>query len=211
MYRLVLLVLLLPIEFCLAEAESIRFKVFLGKQEIGQHHFTLKQDGGDLHVTSEASMDFNVLLIKKIKYRHFAKEIWKDGCLKSVESTTQRNNKNIKISGKLLAGNFVVTNSGAEEHLKECTKSFAYWRPEWLEDKNLLNVETGKYTPVTLEKKFDPITLMTRRELRLPNTEIRLQYDKSGAWQSLESDLKIAGTLRYQRVYDTSGELNANF
>jgi len=99
-----------------------------------------------------------------------------------------------------------VTNSGVEESLKECTKSFAYWRPEWLEDESLLNVETGKYTPVTLESEFDPNTLMTRKTLGLPKTEIRLKYDKSSEWQSLESDLKIVGTLRYQRVYDTSGE-----
>ena len=206
MYRLMFLVFLLPMELCIAEPEAIRFKIFLDNNEVGQHHFTMREHGGDLEVTSEASMDFNVLLIKKYKYRHSAKEIWKDGCLKSVESTTQRNNKNIEISGKLLAGRFVVTNSGVEESLKECTKSFAYWRPEWLEDESLLNVETGKYTPVTLESEFDPNTLMTRKTLGLPKTEIRLKYDKSSEWQSLESDLKIVGTLRYQRVYDTSGE-----
>ena len=204
MYRLMFLVLLLSTKFCSAESEFIRFKVFLDDQEVGQHHFTLREHEGDLHVTSEASMDFNVLLIKKIKYRHFAKEIWGNGCLKNLESATQRNNKNTEISGKLLKGSFVVTNSGVEESLKECTKSFAYWRPEWLEDENLLNVETGKYTPVTVDTKFDPKTLMTRKKLGLPKAEIRLQYDESGAWLSLESDIKIAGTLRYNRVYDTA-------
>ena len=50
---------------------------------------------------------------------------------------------------------------------------------------------------------------MTKRVVGLPKTEVHLTYDKSGNWQTLESDLKIAGTLRYQRINESVGETDA--
>ena len=47
---------------------------------------------------------------------------------------------------------------------------------------------------------------MTHKTLGLPKTDIRLQYSESGAWQSLESDVKVAGKLRYKRVDESEGE-----
>ena len=55
----------------------------------------------------------------------------------------------------------------------------------------------------------DKLTNMTKRVVGLPKTEIHLAYDKSGNWQTLESDLKIAGSLRYQRINESVGETDA--
>ena len=210
MYRLLFLVLLIPVGICRADSEIIKFNVFLDDREVGQHNFTLIEDGSGLHVTSVVSMDFKVLLVKKIKYRHLAKEIWRDGCLQSVESSTQRNNKHFTISAKITAGNFVVTKAGVDVSLNGCIKSFAYWRPEWLENEFLLNVETGQYTPITLGSQQDSSTGIMHKTLGLPKSEIHLQYSGSGVWQSLESDVKVVGKLRYKRVYEVEGESNAS-
>ena len=206
MYRLLFLLLLIPTGICRADSEIIRFKVFLNDQEVGRHSFTLTEDGSNLRVTSQASMDFKVLLVKKIKYRHLAKEVYKDGCLQSVKSSTQRNNKSTTISAKIIGGKFVVTKAGVDVSLSNCIKSFAYWRPEWLDNEFLFNVETGQYTPITFESQQDSSTGMTHKTLGLPKTDIRLQYSESGAWQSLESDVKVAGKLRYERVDESEGE-----
>ena len=210
MYRLLFLVLLIAVGICRADSEIIKFNVFLDDREVGQHNFTLIEDGSGLHVTSVVSMDFKVLLVKKIKYRHLAKEIWSDGCLQSVESSTQRNNKSTTISAKIIGGKFVVTRAGVDVSLSNCIKSFAYWRPEWLENEFLLNVETGQYTPITLGSQQDSSTGIMHKTLGLPKSEIRLQYSGSGVWQSLESDVKVVGKLRYKRVYEVEGESNAS-
>jgi hypothetical protein len=106
-------------------------------------------------------------------------------------------------------GNFYVNRNEEEVLVSDCVRTFAYWRPAWLDDEFLLNVETGKYTPVSLEVTEDQLTNMTKRVVGLPKTEIHLAYDKSGNWQTLESDLKIAGTLRYQRINESVGETDA--
>ena len=186
--------------------EVFNFKVLLDDREVGRHIFVVEDSGNQVAVTSEASMDFTVLLVKKVEYRHQASEIWQNGCLLEFKSSTQRNNKSVHMSGKMVDDTFVINHEQGETSLGTCIKSFPYWRPKWLEGEFLLNVETGKYAPVSLQSKTDSLTQSTYKTISLPKTEIRLEYDKAGDWQQLESDLKIVGTLRYQRIPDTFEE-----
>lgn len=186
--------------------EVFNFKVLLDDREVGRHTFVVEDRGNQVAVTSEASMDFTVLLVKKVEYRHQASEIWQNGCLLEFKSSTQRNNKSVHMSGKMVDDTFVINHEQGETSLGTCIKSFPYWRPKWLEGEFLLNVETGKYAPVSLQSKTDSLTQSTYKTISLPKTEIRLEYDKAGDWQQLESDLKIVGTLRYQRIPDTFEE-----
>jgi hypothetical protein len=107
------------------------------------------------------------------------------------------------MSGKTVNGSFFVQREDGETSLGVCVKSFPYWRPKWLESEFLLNVETGKYTPVSVQSNIDPATQAIYKTIELPKTQIRLEYDKAGDWRSLESDLNIVGTLRYERILDT--------
>ena len=189
--------------------EVFNFKVSLDNREVGWHKFVVETKGNQLTVSSKAKMDFTVLMVKKVAYRHEATENWLGDCLQAFESKTKRNTKIFLTSGSVKDGDFYVNRNGEEVLVSKCVKTFAYWRPAWLDDEFLLNVETGKYTPISLEVTEDQLTNMTKRVVGLPKTEIHLAYDKSGNWQTLESELKIAGTLRYQRINESVGETDA--
>ena len=183
--------------------EFFNFKVLLNDREVGWHTFVVEHNGDQVTVKSDASMDFTVLLVKKVKYRHQANEIWQKDCMVGFDSSTQRNGKLVAMSGKTVNGSFFVQREDGETSLGVCVKSFPYWRPKWLESEFLLNVETGKYTPVSVQSNIDPATQAIYKTIELPKTQIRLEYDKAGDWRSLESDLNIVGTLRYERILDT--------
>jgi len=189
--------------------EVFNFKVSLDNREVGWHKFVVETKGNQLTVSSKAKMDFTVLMVKKVAYRHEATETWLGDCLQAFESKTKRNTKIFLTNGSVKDGDFYVNRNGEEVLVSKCVKTFAYWRPAWLDDEFLLNVETGKYTPISLEVTEDQLTNMTKRVVGLPKTEIHLAYDKSGNWQTLESELKIAGTLRYQRINESVGETDA--
>jgi len=189
--------------------EVFNFKVSLDNREVGWHKFVVETKGNQLTVSSKAKMDFTVLMVKKVAYRHEATENWLGDCLQAFESKTKRNTKIFLTSGSVKDGDFYVNRNGEEVLVSKCVKTFAYWRPAWLDDEFLLNVETGKYTPISVEVTEDQLTNMTKRVVGLPKTEIHLAYDKSGNWQTLESELKIAGTLRYQRINESVGETDA--
>ena len=189
--------------------EVFNFKVSLDNREVGWHRFVVQTDGDQVTVSSKAKMDFTVLLVKKVAYRHEATETWLGDCLQAFESETERNTKRAFMSGSMKDGDFYVNRNEEEVLVSDCVRTFAYWRPAWLDVEFLLNVETGKYVPISLEVIEDQLTNMTKRVVGLPKTEIHLAYDKSGNWQTLESDLKIAGTLRYQRINESVGETDA--
>ena len=103
------------------------------------------------------SMDFTVLLIKKVTYHHEANEVWRDGCLHRFTSTTKRDKKVISMSGALENDKFIVNDGTADIELGKCVKRFAYGKPKWLDEKVLIKVEDGKYTTVNKYNKQKPI------------------------------------------------------
>jgi len=193
------------------DVETFSFRVLLNDVDVGRHTFQLSNQGEYLNVRSTMRMDFTVLLVKKVTYRHEANEVWREGCLHRFTSTTKRDKKVISMSGALENDKFVVNDGTSDIELGKCVKSFAYWNPNWLDAKFLLNVENGKYTPVNQSNQKDPVSGFIMKTLGLPKTEIYLEYDESGMWQSLESELKIAGALKYQRTKEPIGEIDEVF
>ncbi len=188
------------------------FEVRLNDRVVGWHQFKVIDQGDRVFVKSKAKMDFKVLLLKTVMYRHSAEEVWtNEGCLVSFNSTTRRNKDLQQLSGNIREGTFVVSKEGQQKALTGCVKSFPYWRPEWLEDDALLNVETGVYTPVTVidspQRSGQPI----ERRIVLPKTSIDLSYNDDGLWQSLESRIKVAGLLSYRRLDTSLGVIDEEF
>lgn len=193
------------------DVETFSFRVLLNDVDVGRHTFQLSNQGEYLNVRSTMRMDFTVLLVKKVTYRHEANEVWREGCLHRFTSKTKRDKKIISMSGVLEDNKFIVNDGTSDIELGKCVKSFAYWNPKWLDAKFLLNVENGKYTPVNQSNQKDPVSGFIMKTLGLPKTEIYLKYDESGMWQSLESELKIAGALKYQRTKEPIGEIDEVF
>jgi len=75
MIRLILLIFVVFMTNASADTsgsttEVFNFKVSLNDREVGWHKFVVEDNGEQLTVKSDASMDFTVLLLKKIEYRH---------------------------------------------------------------------------------------------------------------------------------------------
>lgn len=179
---------------------NIDFKVFLNDREVGSHSFILQQQGEKLLVSSTMSLDFTVLMFKKIKYRHQANEVWEAGCLRSLNSQTQKQGKNISVSAITDATGLVVEYKDGSQTIQGCARGFAYWDPRLLDADYLLNAESGQYLPVEISSTVSAQDNITHMLIAGSKVDVRLQYDAAGNWLSLESKLQIGGLLRYQRV-----------
>jgi hypothetical protein len=180
--------------------KNLDFKVFLNDREVGSHSFVLQQRGENLLVSSTMSLDFTVLMIKKIKYRHQANEVWRAGCLVSLSSQTQKQGKNISVNAITDNTGLVVEHAEGSETIKGCARGFAYWDPTLLDADYLLNAESGQYLPVEISSTVSSQDNITHMLIAGSKADVRLQYDAAGNWLSLESKLQIGGLLRYQRV-----------
>ena len=175
------------------------FNVSLNGRDVGSHSFVVSGKGGDRTVSSSMRLDFRVLLVKKVSYQHQASEVWQDGCLTEVSSETQRNGKAYSVQANAVDDGLSVINNTGVEIIEGCVRGFAYWHPQWMQAPRLLNVETGKYVPVTLSQTVSPDDEITHLTITTAKTDIHLEYDAAGDWVSLQTKLPLAGELRYQR------------
>jgi len=56
------------------------------------------------------------------------------------------------VTGRLNTDGFAIDGPRGHERLAPCVMSFAYWNPLVLKQTHLLNVQTGAWTPVTVQE-----------------------------------------------------------
>ena len=186
-----------------------QFRVLLDGDEIGYHRFELVEDGDQFRVVSEASFTVRFLFFDAYRYEHSNEELWRDGCLQRMNARTEVNGKSLAVLGRQVEEGFVVAtgeDESAEEEstISDCVMSFAYWKPEFLEQERLLNSQTGEYVPVTIEPVREE-----RLEIRGEQVEairysldagklgMDLWYSPKREWLGLESTTKGGRLLRY--------------
>jgi hypothetical protein len=183
------------------------FRVLLDGDEIGYHRFELTSDGPLSRVRSEASFLVRVLFFDAYRYRHENEELWRDGCLEAIDARTRVNGKSLAVRGERDERGFVVATEDEREVLGQCVMSFAYWKPEFLDQERLLNAQTGEYMPVdiapeteeTLEIGGRPFPAV-RYSLNAGEMAMRLWYTPDREWLALESTTKGGRLLRYEPV-----------
>jgi len=154
------------------------FAVFLDGQPVGSHRFEVRQEAGARRVTSRAAFDVRLLGIPFYRYRHQAQEQWRGDCLVKLESTTEDGGERSAVS---------VSPDG-------CRMSFAYWNPRMLEQKELLNAQTGKFEAVAVSPLGEG-----RYRITGPKNPIELRYSAQGEWLALEATVAGGKRLSYRR------------
>ncbi len=141
---LVSLILAAPV----LQAKEWAFDVYLDKNKIGTHTFTLN----DGVLVSKAKFNVKVLFINAYQYDHIAKEQWAGECLSTLETNTTENKVITKVSAKLEGNSFNIKNGSAEQALPACVMTFAYWSPKILGQTKLLNPQNAEYLDTTVTK-----------------------------------------------------------
>lgn len=191
-------------------AREWNFDVFLDGKRIGDHRFSLLENGNRRELTSEAAFDVRILFINAYRYRHEARETWQGECIERVEASTDDNGKALTVAAERAGPAFVVATGGRESSLPlddACVQTFAYWNPRILEANRLLNPQTGEYLAVRVESLGrEQLGGFEADRYRLVGTDasadalqIDLWYSPARDWLALESRTPDGRTLRYER------------
>ena len=181
-----------------------RFDVSLDGKPIGEHAFMLREDAGELELTSEARFRVRVLFFDAYRYDHRAREWWRGDCLEKLEARTDSNGKETIVNGASSLGEFRLA-GGAAAPLAACVQTFAYWNPRILDARQLLNPQTGEYVPVkALLMGRETVAGQPADRYRLLGTgstplQIDLWYTPDRDWLALESLTPEGHRLRYAR------------
>jgi hypothetical protein len=186
------LVLLACLAASSAGATEWNFRALLDDKPIGTHRFSVRVQGDERTLVSEASFAVTFLGMTAYRYRHEAIEQWRGDCLSDLNSTTDDDGKTSRV------------HLGADA-LKGCVMSFAYWNPLIQTQTRLLNAQTGRFEsvqvtrvgPGTLEVRGMP-TAATRWRITGPARPIDVWYSMQGDWIGLDSTVPGGRKLSYR-------------
>ena len=188
-------------------SRSWDFDVYLDDSMIGSHLFEVNDIGAGIsEVSSNANFDVKVLFVNVFRYRHETSEVWNDGCLAEIASSTKANGKDFAIKGKRTEQGFVLEDGETTQQLDGCVMTFAYWNPEFLQQQQLLDPQTGKYVDVDVEQlesapiEVDGKTVDANRfRVKANKIEVTVWYAPGSAeWLRLDSPAKGGRTLSYR-------------
>ena len=154
------------------------FAVFLDGAPVGSHRFEVRQEAGERRVSSRAQFEVRVLGLPFYRYRHEAQEQWRGDCLARLDARTEDGGERSAVS---------VAPEG-------CQMSFAYWNPRMLQQKALLNAQTGKFEAVAVSPLGEG-----RYRITGPKHPIELRYSPEGEWLELDATLAGGRRLSYRR------------
>lgn len=189
-------------------AKEWAFDVYLDKQKIGTHRFTLNQQ----QLQSRADFKVKVLFINAYRYQHSADEQWQGQCLNQLTAHTEENKEITDVKGQQQDGQFVVEKNGSAQTLPACVMTFAYWNPLLLKQNRLLNPQNAEFLDVTvadegsknLEVKGQMISTqqyrLTGRYKGKVKLNITLWYDQQQDWVALESRTPEGYIITYKLI-----------
>ncbi len=196
-----------------AAQDALTFAVSLDDRPIGVHRFRIVDDGATRVVESDASFDIRILRIPVYRYRHRNTETWQNGCLKQIDSETDANGTPYAVDlSKTVRGYRIVTPNETQTYEGDCLMSFAYWDQRFLQQKQLLNTQTGELVAVEIQALGESKREIANRALSVEgfrilaesrDIDIKVFYNSAdGRWVALESVLENGRVLRYAEAVD---------
>ena len=184
-----------------------RFRVFVDDKEIGYHDFRLQDDGVTRRLHSVADFEYKLLFVKLYEYQHENEEVWDGDCLDRIDSNTDANGKPFAVQGRRQDGAFIVRGIKGESTLPACVMSFAYWNPEFLKQRRLLNTQNGEFLEVTVSAPvYHEVEIRGkalpawRYDLAAGPLKLQLWYSEENQWLGLASETESGRMLRYEAL-----------
>jgi hypothetical protein len=188
------------------DAERVwNFRVYLDDKPIGSHRFTLRGNGAERQLTSQASFEVKVLGFTAYRYSHQATETWRDNCLTKMTARTNDDGKALTVEAVAEGERMQINATENKESVSGCIMSFAYWNPQMLRQSRLLNAQTGQYEAVAIAPPVDDSVSVNgkpvaakRYKLSGPKNPLDIWYSAAGEWLGLESTVGGGRRLRYR-------------
>ncbi len=187
-------------------AGEIQFDVYLDQRRIGTHRVRIEQDFEHTRVTTEAAFEVRFLFLRAYRYQHLNSELWRNGCLTQIQSTTNDNGERLRVHGEAQGSTFAIETAAGPRQLSGCIRSFAYWDLQSLSSERLLNTQTGEYLPTQLSEPKAEFMQHGGQSIEVASytltaspSNIQLSYGLDGDWLSLQTQVSGGRTLRYER------------
>lgn len=196
-----------PVGAGVASHREWHFEVLLDDKPIGFHRFQLSTAGETRELHSEASFRVKILGLTVYGYKHHSREWWQDDCLQRIDASTDDNGDDFFVRGHGDSDSITLESKTGRATLPGCVMTFAYWNPVMLQQQRLLNVQTGEYINIDVERLGEQTLDVQGRtvpalhyRVRAGERDIQLWYSTDSDWLGLSSTTRGGRQLHYRRL-----------
>lgn len=160
-------------------------------ESIGHHLIQFKDEGSRLTVTIDVEIGVNVLFVPIFEFRHKAREIWENGQLIDLESTTHDNGSDHELTVKRTADGLSVVMNGVKSIAPTGVIPTSLWNRDALKQDALLSSVHGAIMPLSVTPLGDSSVEAGKRKLQTAGFLIDAKPDfKREVWYDAEGILR---------------------
>lgn len=175
-----------------AASKTLEYSITRDGSAIGSHAYTIETNGSDTNVNVTTDIKVKALFITVYKFVHESKEVWNNGLLVSLVSTTDddgtQKTMNATAAGNKVAVESDINGQNRRQLAEKTVIPASLWNPAIVTQSTILNTVDGKLMAVKIES--------------VGNEEV-----EAGGTKVSASHYKITGELTRDVWYNTDGDL----
>ncbi len=169
---------------------DLNFRALYEGSSVGTHSVSFRGNNDHLIVTSQIDIIVKVMFFTAYRFEHEAVEVWRSDRLISVESTTNDNGEQRRVSGQATDEGFHLDSTDGP-FLADSTllTTNTLWNSQLVEEDKMIDVQNGGETglvvkPLGREPVVTPQGQIMARRFRIITTDYAgsLYFDDAGRW-----------------------------
>ncbi len=181
-----------------APPRDVNFKVYRGGDEIGYHRVRFTQDGPKTVADVDIELSVYVAFVRVFHYRHLSREIWQDGRLDWLDSSTYDDGQDMSLKVRREGDVLLIDGTRYQGEADGALLPTSYWFLDTIKQSQLIDSQNGRIFPVTIAD-LGPATVeiagqqIPTRHYRLTGElALDLWYDETGQWVRSSFDARGA-------------------
>lgn len=179
------------------------FRVLRDGEEVGFHRVVFRSEGDSLIAESEFSLEVKVLFFTAYRYRYTSTDVWRHGCLVSVDATVDENGDQTSVRANKANQRLTITGPSGVETADAGIFPTNHWHAGVVDTERVLNTITGKVADVRIiDDGVDWVmvngeTYPARRYHYTGDLRNTVWYDGDGRWVKMRFTAKDGSTIEY--------------
>ncbi len=181
----------------LAATSTRRFSAVLGRKQVGETSVMLTRTGGRIIAEVEARLDISILGIINFNYHLSSREVWQNGVLQELRSTTDNDGTAEYANADRVDGGLQIDGTGFQGIVAGNPATTSYFTADFMGRPTWISTQTGKPLDLTIlnagaatfntnEGALNCTKYTTRGPLK-----INLFYDPAYEW--VGTSFRVAG------------------
>ena len=130
--------------------ETLQYAIMRKGEQIGTHTVELKRAGKETSVNLETNVEVKVLFVTAYRFQHSATERWVNGHLVELNSETDDNGTQHKLTAALKGAALEVDADGKAAQVDKNIIPSSLWNPELVRQSVMLDTQTGQVMPISV-------------------------------------------------------------